>query len=325
MNANANSLAAYVFDVAREYASSPDGERFHDVKSLAGTTAPTLVGALQYIRNHRPHVVLFENVVGVRKILGLLQSILEGMGYSFFASGVVDPTQFSLPNRRPRIYFGGVAKGCFPKMSTSYQADLQEQLDRIILECKQGPPTELESFLLKSDSYLRDLVRETARHPERSDSDSEWPALHDEVFENAGIARPQASDLARFVAGIPNGAVRSWFTQQRRRVQEAAYFATAREGDSAGFPEVFVDLHQSIDRMHRHEGVLMTFTAGSVPWMVRSRRCITGREMLAIHGLSLRRLTCFGSDSLLQELAGNSFSAPAFMAALLSILLACPV
>eukprot|EP00972_Heterocapsa_arctica_P008428 1231123-Heterocapsa_arctica.AAC.1 len=74
-----------------------------------------------------------------------------------------------------------------------------------------------------------------------------------------------------------------------------------------------LDLSQSIDRANVNTAAdsprIHCFTEGSITWCVRARRFLSGRERLAMHGISKRSMTKHAQDSMLSDLAGNSFSA----------------
>ncbi len=98
-------------------------------------------------------------------------------------------------------------------------------------------------------------------------------------------------------------------------MQELVYYVTFIVPHSG--PEVAIDVSQSIERVRRTldeagDVTLQTFTARTQMWLVRSRRFFSGRERLAMHGISLRSQSQHADDMLLGDLAGNSYSAMVF-------------
>ena len=111
MNVNSNAATKYAEETLDAFASDPTASAFDPMylqdHPLEGSTAPTLIGAMQYVQQQRPLYVLMENVVGVKTLMKNIQRLLEGWNYVFFCTEKLDPTMFGVPNSRPRLYFGG--------------------------------------------------------------------------------------------------------------------------------------------------------------------------------------------------------------------------
>ena len=80
-----------------------------------------------------------------------------------------------------------------------------------------------------------------------------------------------------------------------------------------------MDLSQNLDRTRIQSGSLACMHTSSIFWLVDGRRTITGREMMAVQGLSKASLTTGTPDALLRDLAGNSFNASCVMAVFASL------
>jgi len=323
MNVLVDSMTAYVIEVLTRFLANPDAPEFHPhelvANPLQGTTASTLIGALLYIRRCLPELVLMENVLGVQCIVPLIREFLQKLGYCFFCSDTLDPKMFSCPNNRPRIYLGGKRSMSVVTPST-FGADFKQQLHNFINSFKEEAPLMLESFLLPAESpYFLQLA--SSGQGDDTSANEKWPSLHEQVFSAAGLARPSAALLRSFADGLPSQGMRQWLAAQTLRVQEIVYYASCTI-PSAG-PEVAVDVSQSIDRVRvcldeAGDIRLGTFTARTQIWLVRSRRFFSGRERLAMHGISRAFLSRHADDMLLGDMAGNSFSASCFLVAFLS-------
>ena len=153
-------------------------------------------------------------------------------------------------------------------------------------------------------------------------SEAKWIALHDEYFKAAGLVRPTRQQLQAFASRVPWASMGKWLMAQPTREQEVVYFATMVAPRTG--PDVAIDVSQALNRLRGLDqeqgsnGHLSTFTTSTKLWLVRARRVISGRERLAMHGLSLRSWTKHASDSLLGDMAGNSFHAMAFIIALIA-------
>ena len=74
-------------------------------RDTADPRAQSLLALLEHIKRFRPAYVALENVVGFAdsKAHDATKSVLESCGY-YCGHCVLCPTQFGLPNRRPRFY-----------------------------------------------------------------------------------------------------------------------------------------------------------------------------------------------------------------------------
>lgn len=324
MNSDVDAMTRYVIDVIARFIAAPDSPEF-DPHALAetpllGTTAGTLIGALQYIRKRLPDLVLMENVVGVLCIVELIREFLVKHGYSFFCSEKLDPKMFACPNHRPRIYMGG--KRCLTLASPlTYSADVLQQIQNFADSFMDEAPVRFESFLLSSDSpYYLEMAAKSSVCEDTS-ANEKWPSVHADYFNSIGLSRPSAQTLRSFATSLPSAGMKEWLMAQPARVQEMIYFASCIVPPSG--PEVAVDVSQTIERTQvnmESEGDirLHCFTARTQLWLVRSHRLFSGREMLAMHGISRRCLTKHADDALLGDMAGNSFSAVCFLVAFVS-------
>lgn len=331
MNQKVNLATEYVIDTLRLFMKDPDAQCFNPTQwkePLRGSTAPTLIGAMQYIRRHLPEFILFENVPSVTKITPDLEVLFQKMGYAFFVSETMDPTNFGLPNSRPRIYFG--ARRCSSLSATrpsAYAAEVRATISRLAAAFKEQTPMSMQTFVFEDPETYYAALPLAPWSEEPEDSGEKWQADHARAFGGLGRSRPTDSELADFARGSPSSAMSRWFLAQPRRSQEVAYFASCcipRDG-----PDCHADLSQGIGRAHitsaacaDREVRLHTFTARTVAWLVRARRLLSGAERLAMHGLgpsivqrAQERGTEQFSDSFLSDLAGNSFSATCFMCA----------
>ena len=88
-----------------------------------------------------------------------------------------------------------------------------------------------------------------------------------------------------------------------------------------------VDVSQSIGRSPtRDDDTFHSFTTNALPYVLKQKRVLSGRELLMIHGfpsttLHQRKLAAAGiRDSLLRDLASNSWASGVVLAVLAGIL-----
>ena len=281
-------------------------------------TGSFAIGCCTKVRAHLPDYVLMENVVGVQKIMDVIQQLLRRIGYDAFCTDVLNPTMFGLPNNRPRVYFGGRLRSGLKKHSTSYGSSASGVIDRAREGFADQLPMPLEPFLLDTTNpYYSTILTNPSPASEQA-----WPQKHAKAFANIGISRPSTQLLKEFADGMPSPVMAELFLRLPLRSQEIAYFAAVAVTHSG--PEVTVDLSQTIERAHINTNDSSTcasiqcFTARSLTWLVRSRRLLSGRERLAMHGISSASATAGVTDTLLGDLAGNSFSATSFLVAFIA-------
>mmetsp|Transcript_5036 Transcript_5036/g.12985 ORF Transcript_5036/g.12985 Transcript_5036/m.12985 type:complete len:338 (-) Transcript_5036:137-1150(-) len=233
-----------------------------------------------------------------------------------------EPHHVRVPQRTPTHLLWWPAQEHLPGRPETVQCGGQQEDRPLRCELQTGEPLSLEAFLLDTESSY---FEEQASHCRvcHSDADGQkWVALHEKAFQAAGFTRPTSDTLSDFATGMPSSAMRRWFLSLPLRVQEIAYYCSTMAPESG--PEFSIDLSQSIDRASIKSNVgtvqVQCVAAKSTPWLARSRRFIPGREMLAMHGISLRSFTQHASDAMLQDLAGNSFSGSTLVVALASVL-----
>lgn len=327
---NCNALTGYVVEVIERYTENPDAKEFQpdNISEMQGSTAPTLLGAMSYVRKHLPYFVLMENVLPVSACLPAIKKLMEKMGYDFFASDTMSPTMFACPNSRPRIYFGGrrrnsnTTEPVLPQGPT-YDKRVGKTIADFAAKFAQEPPIPLANFMLDVDmqsSYFEQLIGSASG--KESTGNEKWIALHAKSFGELGLTRPSADTLAAF-ADEAAPVMKKWLSAQALRLQEIAFYAALKLPVHGG--EVMLDLSQSIDRANVNTAAdssrIHCFTEGSITWCVRARRFLSGRERLAMHGISKRSMTKHAPDSMLSDLAGNSFSATCFLVAFVAGLL----
>ena len=181
----------------------------------------------------------------------------------------------------------------------------------------------LEAFLLgTSNPYFSTSLADAI--PERSTPASEqaWQHKHAKAFASMGTLWPSTQLLKEFADGMSSPVMAELFLRLPLRSQEIAYFAAVAATHSG--PEVTVDLSQTIGRAHAKANSPSTcassqcFTARLLTWLVRSRRLLSGRERLAMHGISSASASAGVTDTFLGDLAGNSFSATSFLVAFIA-------
>ena len=197
---------------------------------------------------------------------------------------------------------------------------------------------EIGTFFLHQDDPFRravlgDEVLPLDQWQDDDPHNSKWIEQHEAIAHKCGLQMPSQLEMVAFSRTIPHPFDQSWFSRQKRRVQVACYLASAiaeRE-----LLEFSIDPEQSISRWPLHWLAILKmpcFTSNAVPWLALAKRVTTGLEMLAFIGITKKDLgikgavdmngkqVTYSDDRVFRSLAGNAFSGPCCMTALISAL-----
>ena len=303
--ANRDEWATYINDVLAVMLGDPYGIL---PEAPQGSTLPTLLGVIRYCLVHRPRKVILENVDKIMAIMEILTS----------AHGKVSTVSFRVqPTSRHRVYMIGdrvhqkARDGC----STILQTQMEKVYKFLVTELAKQEMLNISAFLLPDDSpyFESSFGEEGNKHPA---ADLDYHANHNKMYTMSGLKRPTQEDLKGFADEFPIASMRTMFLQRPLREQEAAYyFSKTVETDT----EAFVDVSQCITRITPSFNTTMTLTEGSKPFLLKRLRLMTGREALAVQGLSAIDYIAESPDHVLAKLAGNAFSASAVMFAIIAV------
>ena len=308
MNTLVNEMTAYVIRTLTQFIKDPDAE----LPDLEGTTIPTLLGALRYVLARRPAIVCMENVSNVMVIIDLLKAFFGGINYSFMWTGELDPTLFRIPMKRPRVYMVAYRKNAFDSVGEEAQwATFKDLVARLRRQYQQMPMQEITAFLLPSGhQYFEDAL---ASLPNPG-AGGMWEEKHNSMYTSEGMQRPNDRQLQEFARAFPFPCFSDSFLARPQREKEVAYFYSVMALKGAfGSGEIAVDLSQCISRQSPKLNMLGCFTRSSLSWLAVSRRFMTGRERLAIQGMSRPEHSADCNDTMLGQLAGNAYHGNAIM------------
>ena len=138
-----------------------------------------------------------------------------------------------------------------------------------------------------------------------------WDVQRNIAYADAHMSRPTNSQRNDFCLALPTITQQRMFASLCAREKDIVHLLCHRASKEAA--ESSADPSQMMARVHMSTGHLGCFTAGCAPWLLQAKRAISGRERMAILGISRRDQTCAASDYLLGNLAGNAFSAACVM------------
>ena len=265
-------------------------------------------------------MVIMEHVTKVEAILDMLAEFFSMIGYQFHATDKLVPEAFRIPNSRPRFYMFVCRVRCFPILNRSpLPARVDQFVHSMLSDLAPRPMLPVEQFALPDGTtYFDSQAKACAGHEVDEDVGALWPAKHVEVFGRHGQNRPSSAEMRAFRNSLAC-SVKKWFDSKSQREQEVAYFASVVL-EKSGIKSV--DLSQCLTRCSPSIGRLNCFTGSSDLWLTAGRRPFSGREQLAMQGISLRSMTEGVDDEVLGTMAGNAFSGPCVMGAISAVLAA---
>ena len=202
----------------------------------------------------------------------------------------------------------------------SFQADIDVFMGKLLRNISEAPCCSIYDFLLPSDTSYYDKWCVGAAVQPHPDPIADWVKDHEQAYHAAGMVRPSWEALANFAKSIPIGAQGRWFISRPLREQEIAFFFSTTTKETT--IERYIDVNESIKRITPMNGVVPCFTSNALTWLVVARRFMSGRERMAVQGLSKPEHLCLTPEPLQANMAGNAFSAPCVMAATVAALVA---
>ena len=280
-----------------------------------------------------------DEVPDLRSNYDLVKEALNAMGY-VFCSSIFDGRQVGIPQRRERLYMGGVkARNAGDPTSTSFvqyetkvQASVTELLQMQLaagVELSQKWPLHI-CLCPRTSTFKEDWM------PEDTDSDSDeadvrlkWYELHMKHW--ATLSADQQAKGLQALEGCQQG-----LTTRMKDVLALLYADAQPRFDRPGAfimpsplpthprPETLWDLGQNIGRVPTGYGYMPCALPRARCWLRNEHRFLSGCEALLLQGADPGRLPSLRpgvwSSTFVQDMAGNAFCVPAFGAWLLSLL-----
>ncbi|KAI0514544.1 hypothetical protein F5B22DRAFT_231704 [Xylaria bambusicola] len=321
-----------------------------------GESSLTFLSTLCYIKNHRPKLIILENVCNAPwdAVCGLY---LPGVGYA--ATHVsVDTKDYYIPQTRNRGYVVAVDRQVFGDSANHIIKEWETQL----VGLKRASSTPLQHWLLSPNDPLtlrarQDESEKTIANSLRPRQESDWgrsKKRHRRVRRLLGLGKGRPM-TAWGLAGCESPYDRLdklFIKSQNSRALDCVdiYYLQCLHGKfdiSANdaripsyhnllgqnvatqwdirFKSQIFDLSQNVDRgqIGRNFGITGCLTPRGINLITDQGRILSGFEALNLQGLPLRDLDLTReSQDELRDLAGNAMSTTVVGAALFSLLLA---
>ncbi|KAF9224022.1 hypothetical protein BS17DRAFT_703902 [Gyrodon lividus] len=290
-----------------------------------GESGRTFHGMMSWVINHRPPLVILENVCSAP--WPRVKDYFTRQNYS--AEFIrVDTKQYYIPHTRMRVYLLAV-----DKQSSNMPADWK---DWVTSKLKRPASSTLDAFLLPSDDMRIHQAREKLVQDSGSVSDSragriDWTRCESRhararLEEALGPKRPLTNWEEGGACRMPDFAWQDWGVRQVERVwdlMDINLLRSAKIGVDPSYKTLVWNLSQNVDRStgSSKTGICPCLTPSMIPYVTNRGGPMVGVEALAMQGLPVDKLLLTReSQDELADLAGNAMSSTVVGACILAAL-----
>ncbi|KAG2338586.1 hypothetical protein BDR05DRAFT_918202 [Suillus weaverae] len=291
-----------------------------------GESGRTFHGMMSWVTNHRPPLVILENVCSAP--WDRVKEYFEKQGYS--AEHIkVDTKQYYIPHTRMRKYLFAV-----DKRGSGIPAKWK---DLVMKKLKRPASSTLDAFLLPSDDSRihqarQSLVQDGGSSESRAGR-TDWTRCESRhargrLDEKLGQKRPLTSWEEGGTCRMPDFAWQDWGIRQVERVwdlMDISLLRSAKIGVDPSYKTLVWNLSQNVDRStgSSKTGICPCLTPSMIPYITNRGGPMIGVEALAMQGLPIDKLLLTReSQDELADLAGNAMSSTVVGACILSALVA---
>ncbi|KAF8448928.1 hypothetical protein L210DRAFT_846955 [Boletus edulis BED1] len=277
-----------------------------------GESGRTFHGMMSWIVNHRPPLVLLENVCSAP-----WSNVKDYFGRQNYSAEFMrlDTKQFYIPHTRTRVYLLAVDKRL---------SQLPGEWKNLVMnKLKRPASSTLDAFLLPSDDLRIHQAREMlVRAGGVSDSRSgrtDWTRCESRhararLEEFLGPKRPLTNWEEGGACRLPDFAWQDWGVRQVERVwdlMDISLLRSAKINVDPSYKTVVWNLSQNVDRStgSSKAGICPCLTPSMIPYITNRGGPMVGVEALAMQGLPVDKLLLTReSQDDLADLAGNAMS-----------------
>ncbi|OAX36134.1 hypothetical protein K503DRAFT_826618 [Rhizopogon vinicolor AM-OR11-026] len=289
-----------------------------------GESGRTFHGMMSWVTNHRPPLVILENVCSAP--WDRVKEYFEKHGYS--AEHIkVDTKQYYIPHTRMRKYLLAV-----DKRGSSMPAKWK---DLVVNKLKRPASSTLDAFLLPSDDsrihQARQLLVRDSGGSDTRTGRTDWTRCESRHArgrdeEELGQKRPLTGWEQGGICRLPDFAWQDWGVRQVERVwdlMDISLLRSAKIGVDPSYKTLVWNLSQNVDRAtgSSKTGICPCLTPSMIPYITNRGGPMIGLEALAMQGLPIDKLLLTReSQDELADLAGNAMSSTVVGACILSAL-----
>ena len=305
------------------------------IENKAKSTGTCFHGITCYMEQHRPRLVILENVMGLAfagNNLAQCISRLEEVGYTVKVWGL-SPLLFAIPQERRRVWMVAINKELLLTMGASVET-VHESLSKIMRALvHHGEVMNLDRFLLaEEDPLIKNFYASsknqsgTSRATSGYSSESSWAGKwllqnvnkcdEDKTAWWEHTVLPSESFSLAF-PGMKMLNERHWDCLQSMGLRE--------EGLPEESPPRIIDLSQTIERAGRNKdrGISSAITPKGFFFNTQLCRPHHGMEQLQLQGIyysEKQHLVAQTAEGTLHDLAGNAFQGHCCLSVLLCAL-----
>ena len=275
------------------------------ITDRSGSTGETLSGLLKYAKEHKPRLMILENVMGIihkqagaENMMVILKRMLKARGYHG-GYAAVNSRNYLLPQSRHRVWMWFVRTNdatFYPKAVATMKAFSQDK-----------------HFELEPLVNLKTTAKMASRCP-ASEKKIKYLETHDEFAKAHGL-RELDSVHKRNEACQKNPQIARLALTQRMKhgliLKLAHLRKNGHDPDTAAW---VLQLDQDVHRMPTQRKVTPCITPRGLYFITNQHKIMTGIDVACAQGLTpadLRRLKMHDvEDSLLRDCVGNAFSLP---------------
>ncbi|KAF4610679.1 hypothetical protein D9613_006998 [Agrocybe pediades] len=290
-----------------------------------GESGRTFRGMMSWVKQHRPPIVILENVCSAP--WDRVKEYFEKNGYSAEWSRV-DTKAYYIPHTRTRVYLIAVNK-----RNTSIPKKWKEW---VVSKLKRPASSTLDAFLLPSDDprihqARQKLVQESYGALDRKTGRTDWGRCESRhqrarLEEALGAKRPLTSWDEGGFCKLPDFAWNDWGVGQVERVwdlMDISLLRSATKGIDPSYKTQVWNLSQNVDRTigSNKVGICPCLTPSMIPYITNRGGPMVGLEALSMQGLPVDKLLLTReSEDQLADLAGNAMSTTVVGACILAAL-----
>ncbi|CAG7850002.1 SubName: Full=Uncharacterized protein {ECO:0000313/EMBL:CCA72586.1} [Serendipita indica DSM 11827] len=288
-----------------------------------GESGNTFYGMLSYVKNHRPPIVILENVCGAPwdKVCGEFEDI--GYRARFLR---LDTKFFYIPHTRTRVYMIAIEARRIKAKATNVSVDdlVEEWVEGMKSHMQRPASCTLDAFLLPNDDPRihegrQRLAIETKTSANRRRKEVDWARCEQRhtrarAEEALGNKRP----LTRWEEGggfnFLDYIWEDWCADAVPRVKDLmdiSHLRAAKLGVDTSYKTTVWNLSQNVDRQigSGRLGIAPCLTPTMIAYITNRGGPLVGIEALGLQGLPVDRLLLTReTQDQLADLAGNAMS-----------------
>ncbi|ROW12752.1 hypothetical protein VMCG_00089 [Cytospora schulzeri] len=304
-----------------------------EASGSSNTSTTTFASAMNYIFEHQPKIVIFENVESA-PWKSVMEYVFPLCGYAA-AVLKLDTKSFYLPQTRSRKYLVAFSHGAFTlKGAQALAASVRETTENL----RRMHSSSVTDFLLAMNSLELQRARNEMElmSQARRDRDTEWSFSRSRHM--AFRRHYKLPDKRPWIHWKDNGSSnppakmwKPWENRQPKRVSDLleCIYLLARYGTGPhgrydlAFKAQIIDCSQNVDRLDIKHcfGRTGCLTPSAIPVLSLEARPVTGSESLKLQGLPIENFDMsIETQEQLQDLAGNAMSTTVVGATILASL-----